>query len=71
MTTRQGTSYNNMADSNEDSPTTLTQQMTKLINLVKTMGDRLEVLEQDQPQRVQAIIPNELDQPGRDTNRDD
>ena len=45
--------------------------MTHLINLVATMGDRLAVLEQGQSQRVQAIIPNELDQPGRDTNRDD
>ena len=49
MTTRQGTSYNNMTDSNEDPPTTLTQQMAELINLIKTMGDRLEVLEQGQP----------------------
>ena len=60
-----------MADSNEDPTTTLTQQMTHLINLVATMGDRLAVLEQGQPQQVQAIIPNEPDQPGRDTNRDD
>ena len=45
MTTRQGTSYNNMADSNEDPHTNLTQKMTKLINLVKNMGDRPEVLE--------------------------
>ena len=71
MPTRQGTSYNNMADSNEDPPTTLTQQMVELINLVKNMGERLVVLEQGQPQRVQALIPNELDQHGRDTNRDD
>ena len=60
-----------MTDSNEDPPTTLTQQMAELINLVKNMGDRLEVLEQGQPQRVHSIIPNELDQPGRDTTRDD
>ena len=44
MPTRQGTSYNNMADSNEDPPTTLTQQMTELINQVKNMGDRLVAL---------------------------
>ena len=60
-----------MADSNEDPPTTLTQQMTELINLVKNMGERLVVLEQGQPQHVQAIISNEPDQHGRDTNRDD
>ena len=59
MPTRQGTSYNNMANSDETPPTTLTQQMAELINLVKNMGDRLEVLEQGQPQRVQALIPNE------------
>ena len=59
MPTRQGTSYNNMANSDEDPPTTLTQQMAELINLVKSMGDRLEVLEQGQPQRVQALISNE------------
>ena len=71
MTTRQGTSYNNMADSNDDPTSTLTQQMAHLINLVTTMGDRIAVLEQGQPQRVQAIIQNEPDQPSRDTNRDD
>ena len=71
MPTRQGTSYNNMVDSNEDPPTTLIQQMTELINQVKNMGDRLVALEQGQPQRVQPIIPNEPDQYGRDTNRDD
>ena len=42
----QGTSYNNMANSDENPPTTLTQQMTELINLVKNMGDQLEILEQ-------------------------
>ena len=52
MPTKQGTSYNNMVDSNEDPPTTLTQQMTELINLVKLMGNRFNVLEQSQPQRV-------------------
>ena len=71
MPTRQGTSYNNMADSNEDPTSTLTQQMAHLINLVTTMDNRIQALEQAQPQRVQAIIPNETDQPGRDTNRDD
>ena len=54
MPTRQGTSYNNMANSDETPPNTLTQQMAELIKLVKNMGDRLEVLEQGQPQRVQA-----------------
>ena len=34
-----------MADSNEDPPTTLTQQMAELINLVQNMGERLEVLD--------------------------
>ena len=71
MPTRQGMSYNNMADSNKDPLTTLTQQMVELINLVKHMGNRLDVLEQGQPQRVQAIIPNELDHSSRDTSRDD
>ena len=71
MTTRQGTSYNNMIDSNEDPTATLTQQMTHLIDLVTTMGNQIHVLEQGQPQRVQAIIQNEPDQPGRDTHRDD
>ena len=71
MPTRQGMSYNNMADSNEDPSTTLTQQMIDLLNLDKNMSDRLEVLEQGQPQRVQAIIPNESDQLGRDTTRND
>ena len=45
--------------------------MAELINLVKHMGNRLDVLEQGQPQRVQAIIPNKPDHSGRDTNRDD
>ena len=45
--------------------------MAELINLVKLMGNRLDVLEQSQPQCVQAIIPNEPDHSGRDTNRDD
>ena len=71
MPTKQGTSYNNMANSDKNPPTTLTQKMAELINLVKNMGDRLEVLEQGQPQRVQALIPNEPEQHGRDTNRDD
>ena len=60
-----------MADSNEDPSTTLTQQMANLLNLVKNMSDRLEVLEQGQPQRVHALMPNEPEQLGRDTNRDD
>ena len=60
-----------MANSDEDPPTTLTQQMVELINLVKNMGERLVVLEQGQPQRVQVLIPSKLDQHGRDTNRDD
>ena len=60
-----------MADSNEDPPTTLTQQMADLFNLVKLMGNRLDVIEQGQPQCVQAIIPNEPDHSSRDTNRDD
>ena len=45
MPTRQGTIYNNITNSDEDPPTTLTQQMAELINLVKNMGDRLEILE--------------------------
>ena len=49
MTTRQGTSYNNMANSNEDVTSDLTQQMAHLINLVTVMGNRLAALEQGQP----------------------
>ena len=45
MPTRQGTSYNNMANSDETPRTTLTQQMAELINLVKNMGDQLKILE--------------------------
>ena len=47
-----------MADSNEDPTSTLTQQMAHLINLVTTMDNRIAVLEQGQPQRVQDIMPN-------------
>ena len=36
--------------------------MAELINLVKNMGDRLDILEQGQPQRVQALILNEPEQ---------
>ena len=46
MTTRQGTSYNNMANSNEDLPPNLTQQMEQLITLVTTLGHRITALEQ-------------------------
>ena len=60
-----------MTNSNEDPTFELTQQMTHLINLVTTMGNRLAALEQGQPTRVQAIIPNDQqDQTGRETNRD-
>ena len=70
MPTRQGTSYNNMADSNENPTSTLIQQMAQLIDLVATLGNRIQALEQTQPERVQAIIQNEPDQPGRDTTKD-
>ena len=71
MPTRQGTSYNNMTYSNENPTSTLTQQMTQLIDLVATLGNRIQALEQTQPERVQALIQNEPDQPGRDTTKDD
>ena len=71
MTTRQGTSYNNMTNYKDPTPN-LTQQMEHLITLVTTLNQRIVALEQGQPQWVQAIILNEQqDQPSRDTNRDD
>ena len=60
-----------MADSNENPTSTLTQQMAQLIDLVATLGNRIQALEQTQPERVLAIIQNEPDQPGRDTTKDD
>ena len=60
-----------MTDSNENPTSTLTQQMAQLIDLVATLGNRIQALEQTQPERVQALIQNEPDQPGRDTTKDD
>ena len=73
MTTRQGTTYNNMANPNEDPISNLTQQVTQLLDLVQNMTQRINTLEQGQTQRTQDIIPNanQQDQNGRDTNRDD
>ena len=72
MTTRQGTTYNNMANPNEDPISNLTQQVAQILELVQTMTQRINTLEQGQTQRIQAIVPNaNQDQNGRDTNRDD
>ena len=72
MTTRKGTIYNNMANPNEDPVPNLTQQMAQLIDLVRNLNQRIDTLEQGQPQRTQKIVINEQqDQIGRDNNRDD
>ena len=51
MTTRQGTSYNNMANPNEDPLSTLTQQLAQVIEAVRTMTERITILEQGPPQK--------------------
>ena len=72
MTIRQGTSYNNMANPNDDHLPNLTQQVAQILELVQTMNQRINTLEQGQTQRVQDIVTNNnLEQNGRDTNRDD
>ena len=72
MTTRQGTIYNNMANPNEDPLSNLTQQVAQILELVQTMNQRINTLEQDQTQRTQAIVTNDnQDQNGRDAYRDD
>ena len=72
MTTRQGTIYNNMANPNEDPLPNLTQQVAQILELVQTMNQRINMLEQGQTQRAQAIILNDnQDKNGRDAYRDD
>ena len=56
MTTRHGTIYNNMANPNEDPISNLTQQVAQILELVQTMTQRINTLEQGQTQRTQAII---------------
>ena len=52
--------------------TNITQQLTQLVNLVQTLNQRINTLEQGQPQRTQKIVINEhQDQNGRDTNQYD
>ena len=61
-----------MANSNEDPISNLTQQVAQILELVQTMTQQINTLEQDQTQRTQAIVTNaNLDQNGRGTNRDD
>ena len=72
MTTRKGTIYNNMANPNDETLTNITQQLTQLVDLVQNLNQRINTLEQGQPQRTQEIVVNEnQDQNGRDNNRDD
>ena len=59
MTTRKGAIYNNMANTNDDTLTNITQQLTQLIDLVQTLNQRINSLEQGQPQRTQHIVVNE------------
>ena len=43
-----------------------------MVDLVQTLNQRINTLEQGQPQRTQEIVINEnQDQNGRETNRDD
>ena len=71
MTTRQGTTYNNMANPSEDPLATLTQQMAQILDAVRTMTERITILEQGQPQRGPDMVINNQDQIGRDAYRDD
>ena len=59
MTTRQGTIYNNTANPNEDPLPNLTQQVAQILELVQTMNQRINTLEQGQTQRTQAIVTND------------
>ena len=46
--------------------------MTQLVDLVQTSNQRINTLEQGQPQRTQKIVISEhQDQNKKDTNRDD
>ena len=72
MPTRQGTDYHNMTTSNENPLPDLNQQVAQILELVRTMNQRIHTLEQGQAHRVQEIIPNNNPvQNDRDNNRDD
>ena len=72
MTTKKGTIYNNMTNTNDDTLTNITQQLTQLVDLVQILNQRINTLEQGQHQRTQEFVSNEhQDQNGRETNRDD
>ena len=61
-----------MANPNEDPLSNLTQQVAQILELVQTMNQWINTLEQGQTQRTQAIVTNNnQDKNGRDTNRDD
>ena len=61
-----------MANPNEDPLPNLTQQVAQIIELVQAMKQRINLLEQGQTQRAQAIVTNDnQDQNGRDAYRDD
>ena len=61
-----------MANPNEDPISNLTQQVAQILELVQTMNQWINTLEQGQTQKTQAIVTNgNQDQNGRDTNRDD
>ena len=61
-----------MANANDETLTNITQQLTQMVDLVRTLNQRVNTLEQGQTQRTQEIVVNEnQDQNGRDKNRDD
>ena len=61
-----------MANPNDETLTNITQQLTQLVDLVQNLNQRINTLEQGQPQRTQGIVVNEnQDQNGRNNNRDD
>ena len=61
-----------MENTNDDTLINITQQLTQLVDLVETLNQRINTLEQGQPQITQKIVINETkDQNRRDTNRDD
>ena len=59
MTTRKGTIYNNMANANDETLINITQQLTQLVDLVRTLNQWVNTLEQGQTQRTQEIVVNE------------
>ena len=48
-----------MANPNEDPLPNLTQQVAQILELVQTMNQRINILEQGQNQRAQAIVTND------------